>query len=168
MYVRHVDSSTLDFSLSSNRPSFIVLSLALAFSIHHKQYTESKSRQYPHQGCSFTYYTQYWWGVYHFKNTYSPITLGNISSINLVSIFRCSSSPNNPVYPRCVDFSDLVFSLSSDPSNDTCARILSWYEWCTEHLTLCVTDIGLICGRRGRYLERWYVSAETVGSGWKR
>ncbi len=36
--------------------------------------------------------TQYWWGVYHFKNTYSPITLANTSR---------------------VDFSDLVFSLSS-------------------------------------------------------
>ncbi len=53
--------------------------------------------------------------AYHFKNknTYSPITLTNISSINLVFVFRCSSSPSNPVYPRCVDFSDLVFSLSS-------------------------------------------------------
>jgi hypothetical protein len=77
---------------------------------------ERKSRQYPHQGYRFTYYTQYWWGSYHFKNTYSPITLTNISSINLVSIFRCSSSPSNPVYPRSIDFSDyssLVFRLSS-------------------------------------------------------
>jgi hypothetical protein len=53
------------------------------------------------------------WGSYHFKNTYSPITRTNISSIDLVSIFRCSSSPINPVYVRCVDFSDFVFSLSS-------------------------------------------------------
>jgi hypothetical protein len=74
---------------------------------------ESKSRQYPHQGFSFTYYTQYWWDTYHFKNTFSPITLANISSINLVSIFRCSSSPSKPVYVRRVGFSDLVFSLSS-------------------------------------------------------
>jgi hypothetical protein len=74
---------------------------------------ESKSRQYPRQGCSFTYYTQYWWATYHFKNTYSPITLANISSINLISIFRCSSSPSNPVYASRVDCSDLVFSLSS-------------------------------------------------------
>jgi hypothetical protein len=43
----------------------------------------------------------------------SPITLTNISFINLVLIFRCSSSPRNPVYVRRVDFSDLVFSLSS-------------------------------------------------------
>ncbi len=35
------------------------------------------------------------------------------SSINLVFIFRCSSAPSNPVYVRCVDSSDLVFSLSS-------------------------------------------------------
>jgi hypothetical protein len=41
----------------------------------------------------------------HFKNTYSPITLKNF-------IFRCSSSPSNPVYPRCVDFSGLVVKES--------------------------------------------------------
>ncbi len=39
---------------------------------------------------------------------YSPITLGNISSINLVSVFRCSSPPINPVYTRRVD--PLTFS----------------------------------------------------------
>jgi hypothetical protein len=44
-----------------------------------------------------------WWGAYHFKDTYSPITLAKISSINLVFIFRCSSSPDNPVYPRRID-----------------------------------------------------------------
>jgi hypothetical protein len=48
-----------------------------------------------------------------FKNTYSPITLANFSSINLVFIFGCSSSPSNPVYARRVDSSSLVFSLSS-------------------------------------------------------
>jgi hypothetical protein len=36
-----------------------------------------------------------------------------ISCINLVIIFRCSSSPNNQVHVRRVDFSGLVFSLSS-------------------------------------------------------
>jgi hypothetical protein len=36
------------------------------------------------------------------KFTHSPITLANISSINLVSIFRCSSPPYNPVYVRRV------------------------------------------------------------------
>jgi hypothetical protein len=49
----------------------------------------------------------------HFKNTYSPITLTNISSINLVFVFRCSSSPINTVYVRRVDSSSLVFVLSS-------------------------------------------------------
>jgi hypothetical protein len=52
-------------------------------------------------------------GAYHFKNTYSPITLANILSINLVSIFRCSSPPSNPVYVSRVDPLTLVFSLSS-------------------------------------------------------
>jgi hypothetical protein len=48
-----------------------------------------------------------------FKNTYSPITLANFSSVNLVFIFGCSRSPSNPVYVRRVDSSSLVFSLSS-------------------------------------------------------
>jgi hypothetical protein len=43
-----------------------------------------------------------------------PITLFNLSSINLVVyIFGCSSPPHNPVYVRCVDPSALAFSLSS-------------------------------------------------------
>jgi hypothetical protein len=46
-------------------------------------------------------------------NTYSPITLANFSSINLISIFRYSSSSNNPVFVRYVDSSSLGFSLSS-------------------------------------------------------
>jgi len=40
--------------------------------------------------------------------THSPITLANFSCINLVFIFRCSSSPCNPVYVRCVESSALV------------------------------------------------------------
>ncbi len=51
--------------------------------------------------------------TYYFNNTYSPITLANISPINLVFFFRCSSSPSNTVHVRCIDFSGLVFSLSS-------------------------------------------------------
>jgi hypothetical protein len=58
-------------------------------------------------------FSSHWRGAYHFKNTYSPITLTNISSINLVIIFRCFSSPTNPVHVRRVDSSALVFSLSS-------------------------------------------------------
>jgi hypothetical protein len=45
--------------------------------------------------------------------THSPITLGNLLFINLVSIFRCSSPPRHPVYARRVDPSSLSFSLSS-------------------------------------------------------
>ncbi len=44
---------------------------------------------------------------------HSPITLTNLSFLNLVSIFRCSSPPLNIVHTRRVDFSVLVFSLSS-------------------------------------------------------
>ncbi len=62
---------------------------------------------------SFTYQLKYRWVTYHFKNTYSPITLANISSINVVSIFRCSSLPSNPVNVRRVNSLALVCSLSS-------------------------------------------------------
>jgi hypothetical protein len=49
----------------------------------------------------------------HFSVTLTH-PLANLSSINLVSIFRCSSPPRNPVYVRRVDPSDLDFSLSGD------------------------------------------------------
>jgi hypothetical protein len=42
-----------------------------------------------------------------------PISLANLSIVNLVSIFRCSSSTVNPVYPRRVTSLVLVCSLSS-------------------------------------------------------
>ena len=43
--------------------------------------------------------------------THSPITLANLSFINLVYVFRCYSSPSHPVYARRVDpsFLALVF-----------------------------------------------------------
>jgi hypothetical protein len=50
----------------------------------------------------------------HFKNTYSPITLANISSINLIFNIRCSNSPCNPVYPRSVGFSVLVLKMLTE------------------------------------------------------
>ncbi len=72
--------------------------------------------------------------AHHFKNTYSPITLGNISFINVVFIFRCSSSLLNPVYPRHVDFSSLVFSPSDSP-RQICpvsgTYVLCWVSWST-------------------------------------
>ena len=74
---------------------------------------KSESRKHPRQGWSFTYQLKYWWDTYHFKNTYSPITLANFSTINFVSIVRCSSSTSNPVYARRVDSSASVFSPSS-------------------------------------------------------
>ncbi len=92
---------------------YIVNSLDWLWSCGVLGHPERKSRYHPRQGWNFTYYPQSWWETYHFKNTYSPITLANISSINLFFIFRCSSSPINPVYVSRVDFSDLVFSLSS-------------------------------------------------------
>jgi hypothetical protein len=49
----------------------------------------------------------------HFHYHHSPITLSDFSSINLVFILTCSSPPRHTVYVRHVDFSTLVFSLSS-------------------------------------------------------
>ncbi len=42
----------------------------------------------------------------------TPLTLANFSSMNLIFVFRCSSSTTNPVSERRVDSSFLVFSLS--------------------------------------------------------
>jgi hypothetical protein len=46
--------------------------------------------------------------------SHTPFTLSNLSSLNLVSLFRCSSPVCHPVYvyPRRVDPSSLSFSLS--------------------------------------------------------
>ncbi len=63
-------------------------------------------------GC-FTHYAFFRRGVCSFTNTHSPITLANFSSINIIFIFRCYSSPWNPVYERYVNSSVLVFILSS-------------------------------------------------------
>ncbi len=59
---------------------------------------------------------QYWWHTYIVKNTqitHSSLTLSNLSSFNIVSIFRCPRPPFNPVYARRLDPSVLAFSLSS-------------------------------------------------------
>ncbi len=45
------------------------------------------------------------------KSHTHPSHFANFSSKNLVFIFRCSSSPSNPVYVSRVDYSDLVFRL---------------------------------------------------------
>jgi hypothetical protein len=49
--------------------------------------------------------------------------LTNLSSINLVSIFRCSSVPRHPVYVTRVDPSTLPFGLSSHPDPPTLTGI---------------------------------------------
>ena len=46
------------------------------------------------------------------SRSHSPITLSNLSSFNLVFVFRYSSSPHNLVYVRRVIPSVLAFSLS--------------------------------------------------------
>ncbi len=50
-----------------------------------------RMRLYPYQDGNFTYNSKYRRHTYSITNTHSPITLANLSSINLVFIFRCSS-----------------------------------------------------------------------------
>jgi hypothetical protein len=69
--------------------------------------------EYSHQDYITTDYFEYRRRTCGVQITHSPITLANLSPINLVSIFRCSSPPCNPVYSRRVDPSGLAFSLSS-------------------------------------------------------
>jgi hypothetical protein len=57
-----------------------------------------------------TYCPEPRWGVYRIQISHSPFTLANFSFVNLVFIFRSSSSTTNPVCERRVDL--LVCSLS--------------------------------------------------------
>ncbi len=71
-----------------------------------------EDRQHSRQGCSTTDHFEYRRNTFSVTISHSPVTLANLSSINLVSIFRCSSPPRNPVYVRRVDPSGLVFSTA--------------------------------------------------------
>jgi hypothetical protein len=52
--------------------------------------------QHPRQDCSTTDCLEYRRHTYSFYITHSPFTLSKLSSLNLVSIFRCSSPSHNP------------------------------------------------------------------------
>jgi hypothetical protein len=60
---------------------------------------------------SITDHIEYRRRTFSVKITHSPITLANLSSIDLVSLFRCCSPPRNTLYARRL--SALAFSLSS-------------------------------------------------------
>ena len=74
---------------------------------------QEQSRQHSRQGCSTEDHPERWWHTCGIQITHSPITLTNLSIVNLVFIFRCSSPSFNPVYVRSVNPSALAFSLSS-------------------------------------------------------
>jgi hypothetical protein len=109
-------------SSSGNWPFFLQLQ---DFSLRHITVASSTTtvRCSPHNsnlrlgyslwGCSTADYFEYRRRPCVVQITHSPITLVNLSSINFVSIFRCSSPPHNPVYVSRVDPSPLVSSLSS-------------------------------------------------------
>jgi hypothetical protein len=63
------------------------------------------------KGYCFTCYPQFRWCSYHISFSHSPITFTK-TVINLVSIFRCSSSKTNSVYTRHVNSLVLGCSLS--------------------------------------------------------
>jgi hypothetical protein len=52
-------------------------------------------------------------GQFYYRRDTKTAALRVNLTINLVSIFMCSSTPHNPVYVRRVDLSTLAFSLSS-------------------------------------------------------
>ena len=69
------------------------------------------------------------------SHTHPPhqyFTHSKLSPINLVSIFRCSSSPRNPVQTRHVDPSVLTFSLSLYPH--ICMPFIYNFTYCSSRL----------------------------------
>ncbi len=88
-----------------------------------------QGRPHPRQGCSTTDYAG--WDTYSFSITHSPITHSKFSLINLVSIFRCSSSPRNPEYARRIDPSVLACSLSLHRHPHICIPFSSRFICCS-------------------------------------
>ncbi len=89
--------------------------------------------------------------VPEFVITHSPITLSNLSSINLVPIFRCSSPPLNPVYTRRVDPSSLTFSLSSHRHSYLSLLFISRFSSLHNKQTVCMIpgiDYTLYLGKK--------------------
>ena len=96
------------------------------------------------------------WQQSSIYTTHSPITHSKLSSINLVSIFRCSSSPHNPVYVtvRRIDSSVLIISLSSHrypPRNDIKLFLGYWLIW----LCCIIGFLGLIIKAFDNQTEIW-------------
>jgi hypothetical protein len=110
-------ANLLVYSLSLHRHSYIGFILAFASSIHNKQIKSIKTGSLCNIIVEASTTSARRPPAKLNKNgqyiTYSPITFTNFVLINLVSIFRCSSSSCNPVHVRHVDSSTLVFSLSS-------------------------------------------------------
>ena len=59
--------------------------------------------------------------------THSPLTLSNLSPLNLGSIFSRPSPPQNPVYVSRVDPSVLAFSLSLYRHPYVCVPFISGF-----------------------------------------
>ena len=59
----------------------------------------------------------------------TPLTLSNISPLNLVSIFGCTRPPINPEFEGSLDPSDLVFSLSLSQCGEG-LEVSNRKSWC--------------------------------------
>ena len=65
------------------------------------------------------------------SRTHSPITHSKLSPINLVSIFRCSSSQSNTVYVRHIGPSVLTFRFSLHRHPHICIPFRSRFICCS-------------------------------------
>ena len=112
-YSKQTCKTSFFFSLFNNqRNKIFCLQLSLYWFIINNPRNGKQQHNNSRQGCSATDYFKYRRRTCSVTITHSPITLANLESINLVFIFRCSSSTTNPVYVRRVNSLVLVSSLS--------------------------------------------------------
>jgi len=67
---------------------------------------------WPRRTCTITGAWKFMMLVWEAVVTHSPFTLSNLSSLNLVSIFSCSSPPRNTVYVRRIWYKNLICNAS--------------------------------------------------------
>ena len=116
----HLPSSSYQHKTSHSINPLPLYSVCVtAIRIEHRYKTENLERRFL-TGLGildrfdfFFVYFEYRRRTYNITLAYSPISLTGVSLVNLVSIFRCSSSAHNGVHPRSVDSLTFVYSLSS-------------------------------------------------------
>ncbi len=79
-------------------------------------------------------------GVPVVSRSHSPITLANLSCINLFSIFRCSSPTRNPVYVRIY----IKQKSSFIKQNDTYKDVVNIVDKDVVHIFVCIIFVQLM------------------------